>query len=154
MTARRLRRTFALILLATGGQLNTPRSLPAQTSPSGIWRTISDTDGKPGAIVEIVEANGVVSGVILRSLAPNDSGMRVCDKCAGELHGQRLVGMRILNGLHLDGKDWSGGTILDPDTGRLYKAKIRLSDDGQSLTVRGFIGFSMLGRSQTWHREK
>ncbi|MEO7361715.1 MAG: DUF2147 domain-containing protein, partial [Gemmatimonadaceae bacterium] len=113
-----------------------------------------DVDGKPAAIIEIVESDGVVSGTVKRSLVANDSGTRVCDKCSGELRGQRVVGMRILNGLRLDGSEWHGGSILDPDSGRIYKAKLRVSDDGQSLVVRGFIGFSLLGRSQTWYRER
>jgi uncharacterized protein (DUF2147 family) len=51
-----------------------------------------------------------------------------------------------------DGDEWNGGAILDPDNGRIYKAKMRLIDDGKKLIVRGFIGFSFLGRSQTWTR--
>jgi len=148
------RGTVSLLLLVITGLLHVPQRAMAQTSPVGVWRTISDVDGKPAAIIEIVENDGVVSGIVKRSLAANDSGTRVCDKCSGELHGQSVVGMRILNGLHLDGSEWRGGSILDPDSGRIYKAKLRVSDDGQSLVVRGFVGFSLLGRSQTWYRER
>jgi uncharacterized protein (DUF2147 family) len=76
----------------------------------------------------------------------------VCEKCPGERKGQKIVGMEILRGIRPDGNEWGGGEILDPNNGKTYKAKMRLEDDGKKLVVRGFIGFSMLGRSQTWHR--
>lgn len=60
--------------------------------------------------------------------------------------------MQILWGMRPDGDEWNGGAILDPDNGRVYKAKMRLTDEGKNLIVRGFIGFSFLGRSQTWTR--
>jgi uncharacterized protein (DUF2147 family) len=65
---------------------------------------------------------------------------------------QLLLGQIILQGLHPDGAgNWSGGTIYDPDSGRSYKCHIELIDPDH-LKVRGFIGLSLLGRSQTWTR--
>ena len=64
---------------------------------------------------------------------------------------QLLLGQIILQGLHQDGGSWSGGTIYDPDSGRSYKCHIELIDPDH-LKVRGFIGLSLLGRSQTWTR--
>ncbi|MEO7998335.1 MAG: DUF2147 domain-containing protein [Gemmatimonadaceae bacterium] len=149
-----LRRRLFPRLFFVVGLLYVPQLLSAQSSPVGLWRTISDVDGKPSAIVEITEENGIVSGAVKRSLIESDSSPRVCHKCSGELKERPVVGMRILTGLHLDGSEWRGGTILDPDSGKIYKAKLRVSDDGESLVLRGFIGFSLLGRSQTWHRER
>jgi uncharacterized protein (DUF2147 family) len=62
------------------------------------------------------------------------------------------MGLDILTGLRADGDEWTGGEILDPDTGKVYKAKIKLTDGGKKLVLRGFIGFSLIGRSQTWVR--
>src|SRR3546814_6005144 len=63
------------------------------------------------------------------------------------------MGMEILWGLKKDDGQWDGGQILDPEKGKVYGAKLSLADDGQKLNVRGFVGFSLLGRTQTWIRE-
>jgi uncharacterized protein (DUF2147 family) len=60
--------------------------------------------------------------------------------------------MEILRHMRPDGDEWSGGEILDPETGKTYRAKMRLEDGGRKLIVRGYIGFSLFGRSQTWLR--
>ena len=67
---------------------------------------------------------------------------------------QRIVGMEILRNMKPDGDEWTGGEILDPETGKTYKAKMKLADDGKNLVVRGYIGFSLFGRSQTWVRRQ
>lgn len=61
--------------------------------------------------------------------------------------------MTILWGLKMNGDEWSGGEILDPDNGKIYRCKMTLSEDGTQLSVRGFIGIALIGRTQTWHRE-
>ena len=60
--------------------------------------------------------------------------------------------MVILRGLRWDGTAWTGGDVLDPDTGKVYRATVRLSDDGRELTLRGYVGIALLGRSQRWVR--
>ena len=60
--------------------------------------------------------------------------------------------MQIVWGMHPDGDEWGGGAILDPDNGKIYKARMRLTDNGRTLIVRGFIGIPLFGRSQTWSR--
>jgi uncharacterized protein (DUF2147 family) len=62
--------------------------------------------------------------------------------------------MTIIWGMKKDGDDWAGGKILDPKNGKVYGCKMHLEDGGKKLEVRGFIGFSMLGRSQTWERQE
>lgn len=123
----------------------------AQASPVGKWQAVSDVDGKPSALIEISEANGQLVGTIRVLLSESDSTV-VCDKCEGARQGQRVVGMQILWGMHPDGDEWSGGSILDPESGRVYRAKMHLENDGKRLVVRGFIGFSVFGRSQVWLR--
>ena len=63
------------------------------------------------------------------------------------------LGMKIMTDLKRDGLQYQGGEILDPGNGRVYRAKMQLSPDGRTLEVRGFIGVSLFGRSQTWFRE-
>ncbi len=125
---------------------------PDLSSPVGMWHTISDVTGKPRGIVEIREKDGTLVGIARGSLVPGETGVKLCDKCEGEKHNQPIVGMEILWGLRRDGDEWTGGQVLDPDTGKVYKAKIRLADGGRTLVLRGYIGFSMLGRSQSWQR--
>jgi uncharacterized protein (DUF2147 family) len=124
----------------------------ADTSPVGLWRTVDDKTGNPRAIVRVYEEKGKYFGRIEKSLNPARAGRR-CDKCTDERKDQPVVGMVIVRGLSREGDEYSGGDILDPDNGKIYRCKMRLADGGGKLVVRGFIGFSLLGRSQTWTRE-
>ena len=148
LALRRIALTAALAALGLPAH-----AASSQAGPVGLWRTISDVDGKPTAVVEIRETAGEFTGVVRELLAESDTAA-TCDKCSGARRGQRVIGMEILWGLHADGDEWSGGSILDPDNGRIYKAKMRLEDGGKKLIVRGFIGFALLGRSQTWVRQE
>jgi len=139
--------------LALGAAAGVPAT--GQPTPAGLWNTISDTDGRPTAIVEIREVPGegyvgIVRGLLVAA-GPEDS---VCGKCSGERRGQRIVGMEILRHMRPDGDEWSGGEILDPENGKTYRAKMRLTDGGKTLVVRGYIGLSLFGRSQTWVRRQ
>lgn len=125
-----------------------------EMSPVGRWKTISDEDGKPRSIVEIVDNGGVYEGFVRERFARDtDDPEGKCRKCPGERKDQPVIGMKILWGLKKDGKEYKGGEILDPTKGKIYKAKMALSEDGKTLNVRGFIGVSLIGRTQTWHRE-
>jgi uncharacterized protein (DUF2147 family) len=114
--------------------------------------SISDVDGKPTAVVEIREVNNELSGVVRELLVVADPQDSICGKCPGERKGQRIVGMEIVRHMHADGDHWSGGEILDPETGKTYRATMKLVDGGQKLVVRGYIGLPLFGRSQTWTR--
>ena len=145
----RLRRV-CLVLSAVAGVAG---NAAGQATPAGLWNTISDTDGRPTAIVEIREDHGEYVGVVRGLLVPADPEDSVCGKCSGERKGQRVVGMEILRHMRRDDNgEWSGGEILDPETGKTYRAKMRLENDGLKLVVRGYVGFSLFGRSQTWVR--
>lgn len=152
-------RTAPLILLTglVAGLLGPawPGPLPAQEGalgPAGTWHTISDVDGRPRGIVALTVTDGVLSGRIAGSLVPGEPPGKRCTACTGALKDQPLQGMEILSGLRWDGEAWTGGWILDPDTGRRYRATIRLADDGRSLTLRGYVGVALLGRTQRWVR--
>lgn len=123
-------------------------------SPVGLWKTIDDSTHKPRSLVRISEQNGVLSGTIEKDLNPNESPDKVCDKCTDSRKDKTLVSMTIMQGMHQSGEVFEGGEILDPDNGKTYKCKMKLLDDGKKLEVRGFIGVSLFGRSQTWLREE
>jgi len=123
-----------------------------ELSPIGRWRTIDDKTGKPRSIVSIYEEQGKIFGRVEASLNPETAGRR-CDKCTDERKDQPIVGMVIIRGLQQKGKDYVGGDILDPDTGTIYHCKLRVVEQGARLSVRGYVGVSMFGRSQSWTRE-
>lgn len=120
-------------------------------SPVGEWRTIDDHTHQPKAIVRIFDQSGKLYGVVEKSLVANPPH-RTCDDCADDRKGKPILGMDIIRGLERDGDQWDGGTILDPETGKVYRCRLRLEDGGQKLSVRGFIGVSLLGRTQVWER--
>lgn len=128
------------------------QSAPPELTPVGAWRTIDDKTGKPRSIVRIYEEKGQIFGRVEASLNPATAGRR-CDLCKDERKGQPIVGMVIIRGLKKHGDEYSGGDILDPDNGSVYRCKLRVIDDGGKLSVRGYMGISLLGRSQTWIRE-
>jgi len=120
-------------------------------SPVGRWRTFDDQTGREQGVVRIAEHDGTLTGFIESTSDPADAERR-CDLCDGERHDKPLLGLQIINGLHWDGETWSGGGILDPQTGRVYRCIIRIADSGRTLIVRGFLGLELLGRSQNWRR--
>ena len=138
------------------GQYRRPDApTPSQTSPVGRWKTIDDATGKATSVVSIWEENGKLYGRIEKLIDPDskDPDPR-CNRCEGELKGKPLVGLRILWDLGKDGDKWSSGKVLDPDNGKVYKSLIIVEDSGKKLKVRGFIGFSLLGRTQYWLRDE
>jgi len=142
----------AAIVVTLVAATRLPAQTPSLRSPVGVWHTLSDVTGKPRGIVEIREQGGTFIGTAKGSLVPGETGDRNCDVCPGNRKGKPIIGMDILTGLRANGDEWTGGEILDPDTGKVYKAKLKLIDGGRKLVLRGFIGFSLIGRSQTWVR--
>ena len=120
-------------------------------TPIGLWKNIDDETKQPKALIRIVEQGGALVGRIEKILT--DKADAVCEKCSDDRKGKPVQGMTILTGLKKDGDEWSGGEILDPNNGKVYKAKLKLADGGRRLDVRGFVGVALLGRTQTWVRE-
>ena len=127
-------------------------SLTAQHSIIGKWKTIDDETGKALAVVEIYESKGKIYGRIAEVFDANNRKHK-CEKCPGEDKGKSLIGLNIIKGLTKDGHEYNGGKILDPKSGKLYKCYINLEGEDK-LKVRGYIGISLLGRTQHWHRVK
>ena len=121
-------------------------------SPVGLWKSIDDKTGKPRSLIRINENNGEYSATIERGLLATDTGDAICDKCTDDRKNQKLIGMTIAKGLKKSGAQYDGGEILDPDNGKIYRCKMKLDETGNRLEVRGFIGISLLGRSQIWNR--
>ena len=127
----------------------------AELSPSGLWKTIDEHSGNAKGLVRIREVDGQYEGKIEKIFpTPGDDPAPKCEKCDGARRNQPVLGMTFLWGLKKQGGEYQGGEILDPETGKIYRAKIKLADGGRKLEVRGFIGVSLFGRSQTWLREE
>jgi uncharacterized protein (DUF2147 family) len=125
----------------------------AQETAVGVWKTIDDETGNPKSLVRISESNGELRGRIERLFRDADEEQNPkCEKCDGMLKNQPIVGMTIITGMKKDGDEYSGGQILDPASGKVYKSRMSLSDGGRKLDVRGYIGVPMFGRTQTWLR--
>jgi uncharacterized protein (DUF2147 family) len=118
----------------------------------GKWKTIDDNTGEAKSIVEIYEREGKIYGKIIE-ISDATKRSKKCDKCVGADKDKPVLGLIIIKGLVKDGDEYNGGKITDPETGKIYKSYIKLSGKDK-LEVRGYIGFSLLGRSQTWIRVK
>ena len=140
---------FAASILSLGVNV-----ISSQTTDSiaGSWKTFDDDTNQPAAIVLITEKNGLFSGVVTKLLDP--SALPTCEKCTDYRKGKAVIGMEILSGLKKTGDAYSGGHILDPDDGEIYRAEMKLKDQGTKLDLRAYIGIPLLGRTQTWIRER
>jgi len=117
----------------------------------GDWKTIDDETGRTKSIVRISQTGGgEFEGQVMEILYSEKGPNPVCKECTGERKDQPIKGMVILWGLREAGDGtWKGGEILDPKNGKIYRAKLHLRADGK-LEVRGFIGVSLIGRTQVW----
>ena len=122
------------------------------TSPAGLWKSFND-EGTPTGYIRISEVAGNFKGVVERGL-PSDPEDKRCTECKDQRKNQRLLGMEILWNIHKEGDEYSGGEILDPFSGNIYRAKLHVIDGGTKLEVRGYLGISLFGRTQIWVREE
>ncbi|HKB82429.1 MAG TPA: DUF2147 domain-containing protein [Burkholderiales bacterium] len=142
------------ILIVAAGLMVVSGLAAAAGSPVGTWRSIDDKTKQERSIIRITEDNDELKGVVEKVFdQPGDDPDHLCKECKGERKDKPVIGMTILWGLKKDGDVWAGGEILDPKNGKTYRCKMTLSEDGQSLNVRGFIGISLIGRTQIWYRE-
>lgn len=119
---------------------------------TGKWKTIDDETGEAKSIVEVYEKDGKIYGKVIEILNPAKRDAK-CTNCKGADKNKPVLDLVIIKGLKKDGSEYSGGNILDPTKGKEYKCKISL-DGKDKLNVRGYMGISLLGRTQTWTRVK
>ena len=123
----------------------------AQSDIIGQWKTIDDNTGKETSIVEIFERNNKIYGKIVKIFpGPKEQKDPVCEQCDEDdpRYRKKVIGMEILEGLKKDGNEYTGGTILDPKNGRVYRCKIWR--EGADLKIRGYLG--PFYRTQTWKK--
>ena len=149
MRAKLLTAFVALLPLAASGQ-----AVSVDTSPLGLWQATDPDTHQPSGWFAISEHHGVYDGILAKMfLQPGQDPNIVCSKCTDDRHDQRWLGLQIIRGMKADGENtYDGGSILDPRDGNVYDAMMTVSPDGQTLTVRGYLGIALLGRNEYWTR--
>ncbi|MEF9957054.1 MAG: DUF2147 domain-containing protein [Acinetobacter sp.] len=131
-------------------------SLAFANDITGLWQTIDDKTGAPKGQVEIrKDANGNYVGKVVK-ITPRlgYTPKEICVDCPAPYTNKPILGLDTLTGLkHSSGNNYTGGRILDPNTGKIYSMKAKLSANGKRLHLRGYVGVSVLGRNQIWIRE-
>jgi uncharacterized protein (DUF2147 family) len=119
----------------------------------GGWHTVDDETGEIKSLVMLSLADdGTLVGVVTMILK-EDAGSGLCEKCEGDLKDKPIEGMQFIWGVERTDKgEWEDGQILDPESGTIYTSSITIADDPNELEVRGYVGISLFGRSQTWQR--
>ena len=139
---------FASLVVVAG------QALSAEPTPVGLWRAVDDDTKQPTGWFLIRDHGGVYDGIIAKMfLKPGEDPNEPCVQCKDDRHNHPWLGLEIIRGMKPEGESkYGSGTILDPRDGKIYKATMKVTPDGQTLIVRGYIGFELLGQNQYWTR--
>jgi uncharacterized protein (DUF2147 family) len=135
--------------------LAAPFAWAQEGSPVGLWKSIDDSSGKPTALIRITDNHGELRGRIEKLFLTADEEQNPkCVLCKDARKDQPIVGMTIVTGLKKKGDEYTGGEILDPKDGKVYKSRLTVQEGGKKVEVRGYVGVPMFGRSQIWLRQE